>query len=446
MTWAHMRETTRPEDRAYSLMGIFDVNMPLLYGEGGAKAFDRLQEEIINGNSDQSILLHRRTGASLASSPDDFSPGLAFERSPRSILYDFRRVGTEVQVSLLLTHLVNQSLFVPTSRLFIRHAKPLVIGIIESVFADDATKAWRPAVMLSNVGTKDKFYRLNPDIWKVQLNTSGDIEMVPTSHGRGERISLNRHQLERRIIGICKEYDWGLESAEPTAKPQYLCVRPIVHTTTPSLIYNPAHYRHTAEDPAVLRIIEPVLPHTDCLLLAAIPLYHPRGMDFSVVVVIFGQLEIAYNAELGLVRRDSTFPSLVNLGDWLALTGERDIDPFDLQSICDDLMRLLKIHTFDYTSFATVRSAILGDTPKMDSTSVIGNLFNRDSTSILGDMLNQKPVPKFSLPMPDGTRIRVSLDWGTFLEEDVLYFGVVTENGNQTSRVFPTALVKGVIP
>ena len=55
MSWASKRETKRPEDRAYCLLGIFDVNMPLLYGEGGVKAFLRLQEEIMKNNSDMSI-------------------------------------------------------------------------------------------------------------------------------------------------------------------------------------------------------------------------------------------------------------------------------------------------------------------------------------------------------------------------------------------------------
>ncbi|SPO06450.1 uncharacterized protein DNG_09140 [Cephalotrichum gorgonifer] len=55
-SWASRRETTRPEDMAYSLMGIFDVNLPLLYGEGGKKAFFRLQEEILKYSMDQSIL------------------------------------------------------------------------------------------------------------------------------------------------------------------------------------------------------------------------------------------------------------------------------------------------------------------------------------------------------------------------------------------------------
>jgi hypothetical protein len=48
------RQTTRVEDIAYSLMGIFDINMPLLYGEGG-KAFTRLQEDIMKDCADHSL-------------------------------------------------------------------------------------------------------------------------------------------------------------------------------------------------------------------------------------------------------------------------------------------------------------------------------------------------------------------------------------------------------
>ncbi|KAL8376498.1 hypothetical protein RB595_007541 [Gaeumannomyces hyphopodioides] len=54
MTWASKRQTTRVEDVAYCLLGIFNVNMPLLYGEG-EKAFRRLQEEILRCIDDPSI-------------------------------------------------------------------------------------------------------------------------------------------------------------------------------------------------------------------------------------------------------------------------------------------------------------------------------------------------------------------------------------------------------
>jgi hypothetical protein len=56
MVWARQRETTRPEDVAYCLLGIFDLNMPLLYGEGN-KAFMRLQAEILKTTGDHSIFL-----------------------------------------------------------------------------------------------------------------------------------------------------------------------------------------------------------------------------------------------------------------------------------------------------------------------------------------------------------------------------------------------------
>ncbi len=54
MSWAARRVTTRIEDEAYCLMGIFNVNMPLLYGEG-RKAFVRLQLEILAKSDDESI-------------------------------------------------------------------------------------------------------------------------------------------------------------------------------------------------------------------------------------------------------------------------------------------------------------------------------------------------------------------------------------------------------
>ncbi|KAI1427645.1 heterokaryon incompatibility protein-domain-containing protein [Xylaria sp. FL1777] len=85
MSWAADRQTSREEDIAYCLMGLFDVNMPLLYGEK-EKAFIRLQEEIIRRTSDQSILAwaspsdkdktmtwFMSLGRDLASSPSDFS-------------------------------------------------------------------------------------------------------------------------------------------------------------------------------------------------------------------------------------------------------------------------------------------------------------------------------------------------------------------------------------
>jgi hypothetical protein len=54
MSWAAHREATRLEDRAYSLLGIFDVNLSMQYGEGSL-AFKRLQEMILQKSNDQTL-------------------------------------------------------------------------------------------------------------------------------------------------------------------------------------------------------------------------------------------------------------------------------------------------------------------------------------------------------------------------------------------------------
>lgn len=74
MSWASKRKITRLEDMAYCLMGLFDVNMPLLYGEG-RKAFLRLQYEIVKEVDDESIFAWREHGLEMS--------GL-FARSPRA--------------------------------------------------------------------------------------------------------------------------------------------------------------------------------------------------------------------------------------------------------------------------------------------------------------------------------------------------------------------------
>lgn len=81
MSWAAKRHSTREEDTVYSLLGLFNVNMPLLYGEGGRQAFFRLQLELIKATDDESIFAWAVDGTGhdrglfcgvLASSPQRF--------------------------------------------------------------------------------------------------------------------------------------------------------------------------------------------------------------------------------------------------------------------------------------------------------------------------------------------------------------------------------------
>ncbi|KAI4155847.1 MAG: hypothetical protein LQ340_000721 [Diploschistes diacapsis] len=76
MLWVSQRQTSRIEDIAYCMLGIFDVYMPLIYGEG-LNAFLRLQQEIIKVSDDETIFAWAAPGRKrcgpLAEHPWDFS-------------------------------------------------------------------------------------------------------------------------------------------------------------------------------------------------------------------------------------------------------------------------------------------------------------------------------------------------------------------------------------
>ena len=60
MRWTSRRSTTMKEDKAYCLLGIFGVFMPLIYGEGEEHALRRLREEMAK----------RQTGSGVTNSQD----------------------------------------------------------------------------------------------------------------------------------------------------------------------------------------------------------------------------------------------------------------------------------------------------------------------------------------------------------------------------------------
>jgi hypothetical protein len=118
MSWASQRRTTRTEDMAYCLLGIFNVNMPLLYGEG-ERAFIRLQEEILKTCSDDSILawgldtetryplvpnLEQSPSRSpiLASSPKDFECcGNVVCATERDTSFNMTNLGLEIELPMV---------------------------------------------------------------------------------------------------------------------------------------------------------------------------------------------------------------------------------------------------------------------------------------------------------------------------------------------------------
>lgn len=75
MSWMSQRSVSRGEDIAYCMLGLFNINMTLLYGEGEWKAFSRLQRKILKQDDDRSLFEFQRdeyASGLLAQSPSQF--------------------------------------------------------------------------------------------------------------------------------------------------------------------------------------------------------------------------------------------------------------------------------------------------------------------------------------------------------------------------------------
>lgn len=109
MSWAATRETTRSEDIAYCLLGIFDIYMAMLYGEGNA-AFKRLQQEIMQTTDDHSIFAWNLkanggelcTGV-LATSPKAFLScgSVVRDRTVKRYSFTVTNIGLSIELPLI---------------------------------------------------------------------------------------------------------------------------------------------------------------------------------------------------------------------------------------------------------------------------------------------------------------------------------------------------------
>ncbi|KAK9780289.1 putative HET-domain-containing [Seiridium cardinale] len=110
LSWAATRKTARVEDRAYSLLGLLGVNMPLIYGEG-ERSFIRLQEELIRRSADETIFAwtrsHRDIGAAqgfLAPSPEFFilpKPVSPAYTDKARVGFTLTNLGLQIRANLL---------------------------------------------------------------------------------------------------------------------------------------------------------------------------------------------------------------------------------------------------------------------------------------------------------------------------------------------------------
>jgi hypothetical protein len=108
LSWFSNRTTTRLEDMAYCMLGIFELNMPLLYGEG-SKAFMRLQEEIMKVSDDYSLFCWtwntpQNRGGFLSKVPSEFRYAGRFvpkQEDKRPAPYTFTNAGLSIRLQIL---------------------------------------------------------------------------------------------------------------------------------------------------------------------------------------------------------------------------------------------------------------------------------------------------------------------------------------------------------
>ncbi|KAF4458650.1 P-loop containing nucleoside triphosphate hydrolase [Fusarium albosuccineum] len=108
MSWLSRRETTRIEDMAYCMLGLFGIHMPLVYGEG-PRAFMRLQEEILKSSDDHSLFCWswatgETQGSLLSPRPHSFLEASRYEREQsktRPLPYTMTNAGLSIRLPLI---------------------------------------------------------------------------------------------------------------------------------------------------------------------------------------------------------------------------------------------------------------------------------------------------------------------------------------------------------
>lgn len=152
MSWAATRKATRIEDAAYSLFGLFEVNLPLLYGEGN-RAFTRLQQEIIRQSNDQSIFFWNSPG-------HGFCP--LFATAPADFLY----LTSSLEAR---QHMLENLHRTPTLQ-----ARPFALTNI-GLHIDCRMIRYGPRVYLAWAGSKELVKEQEPCFFLVRKRTTSDI-------------------------------------------------------------------------------------------------------------------------------------------------------------------------------------------------------------------------------------------------------------------------------
>lgn len=140
MSWVSERRTTRPEDMAYCMMGLFDVQMPILYGEGLRHAFQRLQQEIIRTSFDHTIFTWLREAPNfeapdfwnnsglLANTPQEFASAALRKPTPSFVGTPCIMTNLGISLHVRLLGLPSRTAPVSYSRVKAAISPPMIVS------------------------------------------------------------------------------------------------------------------------------------------------------------------------------------------------------------------------------------------------------------------------------------------------------------------------------
>ena len=168
MSWLARRKTSRVEDMAYCMLGLFDVNMPLLYGEG-EKAFMRLQLEILANNDDESIFVWDLTR--------DRAPGSPWVRSQN------------VKFGMLAPAPSN---FADTGRIYPYEEWERVVDRLPYAMTNQGLRFEVNLPSTSNIGNPDSTFILKLNCYEQKMSRRLPIEIVLSKSASGGSKQWNR--------------------------------------------------------------------------------------------------------------------------------------------------------------------------------------------------------------------------------------------------------------
>jgi len=211
MSWSAARQTTRIEDRAYCLFGIFNVNMPLLYGEE-ERAFIRLQVEIMRQGLDFSIFAWKiPLSPETQHKPETALYSGVLAQSP-AWFYDSRRLNSLWQQMANEFGVENQGIKLDARFLFEKHPKKR--GTLCVLPVSSSTDDYSIGVALRHVGQTvfvrskpHEFFKLDMSCWSMTwphvkrylLPQLPEIELgdpPPSVRGRELILEYRKHAID----------------------------------------------------------------------------------------------------------------------------------------------------------------------------------------------------------------------------------------------------------